>query len=124
MYYTILLEPYMGMSEGKGNYLAARISIVQPVTENFDLPEGKRPAYKVGLPFHPFRKPGVPAPVGEVHWLRIKPPSTGAVQRQLELEVFIQSHALRRMYAGSRPDGHPVAASRFLLFICHVEAHH
>lgn len=98
MYYTILLEPYMGMAEGKGNYLAARISTVQPVTENFDLPEGKRPAFKVGLPFHPFRKQGVPAPVGEVHWLRIRPPSTGAVQWQSELEIFIQSHALHRMY--------------------------
>ena len=98
MYFTIQLEPFSGITEGRGNYFVARISTVPPVIEDFNLPEGKRPAYKVGLPFHPFRRKGTPAPKGEVHWLRIKPPSTGAIKWQSELEIFIQSHALRRMY--------------------------
>jgi hypothetical protein len=98
MYYSIELETISGAAEGKGNHLAARISAVPPVVEDFDLPEGKRPAYKVGIPFYPSTYTGVVIPKGKVHWLRIKPPSSNAIQWHDELEVYIQSHAIRRMY--------------------------
>jgi hypothetical protein len=98
MYYTIKVETISGVAEGKGNHLAARISTVPPVVEDFDLPEGRRPAYKVGIPFYPSTYTGTVIPKSKVHWLKIKPPSTQAIQWQDELEVYIQSHAIRRMY--------------------------
>lgn len=98
MYYSIKLDTIAGAAEGKGNHLAARISTLPPVVEDFDLPEGKRPAYKIGMPFWPSTYTGVVIPKDKVHWLRIKPPSSNAFQWQDELEVYIQSHAIRRMY--------------------------
>lgn len=98
MYYSIKLDSIAGATEGRGNHLAARISTAPPVIEDFDLPDGKRPAYKIGMPFWPSTYTGVVIPKDKVHWFRIKPPSSNAFQWQDELDVYIQSHAIRRMY--------------------------
>jgi hypothetical protein len=138
MYYSIQLESISGVSEGRGNHFAARISAVPPVIEDFDLPDGKRPAYKLGLPFNPASYTGVLVPKSKVHWLRIKPPSIGAKKWNDELGVYIQSHAIRRMYervdmigkSSLRLDfffsfvlAHPIIENGYLLFPFKVGLH-
>lgn len=75
-------------AKNKGMFILIKINVVKPITMDFVVNGDKRPAYKYGVPFH---KIGV-------FWKTYKPPDKGAFRWKEELEIYIQSHAIKRLY--------------------------
>jgi hypothetical protein len=87
-YYTVLIDIKSDISQNKGTHFLFKIRPIKPVSIDFNLPEGKRPAYKLGMP--------MPGPA--VTWVKVKPPESGSVKWNAKLEVYLQPHAILRMY--------------------------
>lgn len=88
LYYMLKLESFIGVKQNKANYFIIRISTVLPETAEFNLPEGRRTAFRLGIPF----------PDKQIKWIKARPPDTGTLKWQSELDIYIQSHAIKRVY--------------------------
>ncbi|MBI9037935.1 MAG: hypothetical protein JEY97_07370 [Bacteroidales bacterium] len=75
-------------SKIKGLFIFLKINIVKPITMDFIVKGDKRPAYRYGVPLN---RTGI-------FWQTYKPPDKGSFRWKEELEIYIQSHAIKRLY--------------------------
>jgi len=72
----------------RGIYLVIRVKAIKPVAIDFVVNGDKRPAYKFGIPL---QRAGM-------YWKTFKPPDKESFRWKKKLEIYIQSHALNRLY--------------------------
>jgi hypothetical protein len=88
VYYIIEIKLITGMDKDNANYFSIQINTLKPDVTEFDIDGERRKAFRLGKPF----------PNGKIDWIKVKPPDTGVMKWQSKLDVYIQAHAIRRMY--------------------------
>jgi len=92
-YYWLSEELVFNYPRPQGNYMLWKVNLEKPITHGFVADKDKRPAAKFGIPMFA---------VGMV-WKKLKPPDKGAFHWKDGLEVFIQAHAIKRLYERMAP---------------------
>jgi hypothetical protein len=87
-YYWFSIDGHVGVNKKEGSYLMFRLFETNPVVHNFSVNDDRRPAFKIGFPF----------PNIGVKWFEIKPPDDGIRKWMNTYDVYIQSHAIERLF--------------------------
>jgi hypothetical protein len=87
-YYGITTEKHMGIADGTGNYTVLYLHTSEPVIAHFSVNNEKRKAYRMGI----YSLKGV------MRWIGIQPPDTEFVKWKKKYDVYIQAHAIERLY--------------------------
>jgi hypothetical protein len=87
-YYWFKIDNHVCGHNKQSNYLIFRLFETNPVVHNFSVNDDRRPAFKLGFPY----------PNIGVNWFEIKPPDDGVRKWMNSYEVYIQSHAIERLF--------------------------
>lgn len=87
-YYYTKSENHLGIKDLTGNFLIFRLHECKPVVEEFIVNDDPRPAFKIGFP-----RPNL-----GLDWFKIRPPDKDNFKWKKAYEIYIQSHALDRLY--------------------------
>lgn len=87
-YYGITISEHDGIMDGTGNFKILNLHTSDPVKSDFTFNNERRPAYKLGI----YNFSGV------MKWFKIQPPDTDAIKWRKKYEVYIQTHAIDRLY--------------------------
>lgn len=87
-YYWVSTDFHQDLDHNTGNYWIFRLHETNLQVRNFVLNNEKRPAFKLGTPL----------PDNGVSWIRVKMKSRSITNLVKSYQVFIQSHALKRLF--------------------------
>jgi hypothetical protein len=87
-YYGITTDEHTGIDDMTGNFKILYLHTSDPVKADFEVNNVRRTAYKMGL--YNLNK--------EVKWISLQPPDTEFVKWRKKYEVYIQAHAIERLY--------------------------